>query len=456
MGVLSDLKNGALALVRQKGAPTNGSGIPVAWPTNWFQRGYNAPSGGGRGGSVVEACVSAYAQTMAQLPGRHYEIGEDGTKSYVMTSNLARVLAKPNSFQTRSDFLLNIVYSLMLNGNAYWVGNTVGTEKPKEIFLLDPNVTEAHRIADTGDVFYSTSGEFANMSDDMRVNGRVMIPSRYVGHVRLHTPDDPLKGVTPLRNAAASVAANESIVNHQASFFANMSRPSGLLSSDMDLTAEQMGQLRKAWLEHSKELNSGGVPILGGGMKWQSLSMNSQDAQMVEAWRMTVEDISRVFRVPPMLINNMENSTFTNSETLMRFWLASGLGFLINHIELAFASYYDLDNRTEGVEYDQEVLLRSDTQAQMESLGTGVTKGLLAPNEGRKRLGYSPVEGGDMPLVQQQMVPVDLAASGDAAGVGPQDAPAATPEPETDPEPISEAAFAYAFRSHFEEIDDAA
>lgn len=444
----------ALALFGRGQKSSTNSTPPSNWPINWFQRGWT-PQAPTQGGSVVEACISAYAQTMAQLHGRQYRITENGTKEYVTTSNLARVLAKPNYYQTRSDFLLNIVYSLYTSGNAYFIGNTTGTEKPKEVFMLDPNVTRVHRVEETGDVFYSTSGDFANMSD-MTIEGRVMIPERYIGHLRLHTPKDPLIGVTPVANAAASVAANESIVGHQASFFNNMSRPSGLLSSDLELTADQMGQLRKAWEDHSKDLNSGGVPILGGGMKWQSMSLNSQDAQMVEAWRMTVEDISRVFRVPPMLINNMQSSTFQNSETLMRFWLASGLGFLINHIELVFAAFYGLDDRTEGVEFNQEVLLRSDTQANMEALGTGVTKGLLAPNEGRLRLGLSPVEGGDMPLVQQQMVPVNLAATGEAVGFGGDQS---EPEPEEAPEedaPMDERSLGYMIRAHYEEIRNAA
>ena len=449
------LKDRALALITRQKSSTNVT-PPASWPVNWFQRGWT-PQTASNGGSVVEACISAYAQTVAQLPGRQYEISEDGTKTYNTTSRLARVLAKPNPFQTRSDFLLNLVYALMTNGNAYWVGNSVGREKASEIFLLDPNATRAHRVAETGDVYYSTSGAFADMTE-LSVDGRIIIPQRFVGHVKLHTPNDPLIGVTPLRNAAASVAANESIVNHQASFFSNMSRPSGMLSSDLDLTADQMAQLRKAWEDHAKDLNSGGVPILGGGMKWQSMSLNSQDSQMVEAWRMTVEDISRVFRVPPMLINNMENSTFQNSETLMRFWLASGLGFLINHIELAFSAFYGLDDRREGVELDQQVLLSADTQAQMEALGTGVTKGLLAPNEGRRRLNLSPVEGGDMPLVQQQMVPINLAATGAAANIGGGAAePDVEPEPEPDDDqPMDERSFMYAFRAHYEEIEHAA
>ena len=100
--------------------------------------------------------------------------------------------------------------------------------------------------------------------------------------------------------------------------------------------------------------------------------------------------------------------------------------------------------------------MHTDTQAQMEALGVGVTKGLMAPNEGRLRLGLSPVDGGDMPLVQQQMIPVNLAASGEATGIGFEAEPESEPEPEPDDEPISEAAFGYAVRAHFEEIDNAA
>ncbi len=403
-----------------------GSAIQRAtFPVNGFQQGLNFPTAQG-GGSVVEACVAAYAQTVAQLPGRHYELDENGTKTYVMGSRLARVLAKPNEFQTRSDFMLNLVYSLLHEGNAYWVGNAVGNERPNAIYLLDPKTTQAHRVRETGDIFYSSSGAFLDMVDVV-IDGRAMIPERYVGHARLHTPHDPLIGVTPLRNAAASVAANEALVGAQAAFFNNMSRPSGIISTELDLTAEQMSQLREAWEVQSKNLNAGGVPILGGGMKWQPLTMNSNDAQLVEAWRMTIEDISRVFRVPPMLINNMENATFQNAETLMRFWLSSGLGFLINHIELAMSAFYDLDDRKEGVELDQDVLLSADLQAQMEALGTGVTKGLLAPNEGRAKIGYGPVTGGDMPRVQAQMVPLDAPVQQEASSgpVAPVDGPVA-------------------------------
>ena len=429
--------------------PGPGQNVPSSWPITWWQQNYTVPSSSD-GGSVVEACVQAYAQTMAQLPGRQFQMTDNGTKEYVMTSKLARVLAKPNNYQTRSDFMLNLVYSILLQGNGYWAGFGVGNQKPDQLFLLDPRQTRPHVSPETGDIFYSTTGQFADMmGTDVMVDDRVLIPARYIGHVRLHTPQDPLIGVTPLQNAAASVSAHGAITGSQAAFFNNMSRPSGFISSDLSLTKDQMNDLRAAWDEKAKDLNAGGVPILGSGMKWNQMTLSSQDAQLIEAWRMTVEDISRVFRVPPMLINNLENSTFQNAESLMRFWLASGLGFLINHIELVMADFYGLDNRTEGVEYDQEVLLRTDLQGQMESLGTGVTKGLMAPNEGRRRIGLSPVEGGDIPYVQQQMIPLDVAAQ--AAQLDNMD----TNEPEQIT-PDEERALALLVRSHLQELNNAA
>lgn len=451
MGIVDRVRN-ALTRTKQGGGPIGPSGLGVSWPSNWFQLGWS-PQPQTRGGSVVEACVQAYAQTIAQLPGRHFMRDEDGTKTYTNGSRLARALAKPNDFQTRSDFVLNVVYSLLYEGNAYILGTSRDNRTPEQMYVLDPTVTQAHRVPETGDVVYSTSGEFFDMADVNLIEGRAIIPSRFIGHARLYTPRDPLVGVSPLENAAASVNAHGSIVNNQAAFFNNMSRPSGFISTDLAINKEQMQQLREAWEDQSKNLNAGGVPILASGMKWNSMTISSQDAQLVEAWKMTVEDISRVFRVPPMLINNLENSTFDNAETLMRFWLASGLGFHINALELVIASLFRLDDRFEGVEFQQDLLLQADLQSRLDALGSGVTKGIYAPNEARRREGLPPVENGDVPLVQQQMVPVNLAGEGlqlTNSGAAP------TTEPETADEALDEKGLLLLARSYLEDLNDAA
>lgn len=375
-------------------------------PMNWFQLGANANNVSSTNCGVVEACVSAYAQTIAQCPIKHYKIQEDNSRIEIKSSNAYNILNNPNDYQTRSDFLMNLVHSLLKNGNSYFIGNGNTPRTHSMIALLDPRLTMPHRVSASSEYFYSTSGVFSEMAE---VDSTVMIPSRFVGHTRLFTPNDPLVGVTPIEYAGASIAANNAITNHQASFFSNVSRPSGALSTDSKLNASQAAQLRKAWEEQSKGLNSGGVPILTNGLKWEAMSFSGRDSEIVDAWKMTVEEISRVFRVPPMMINNMENATFSNAEALMTFWLTSGLGFMIDHIEETFERFFNLP-KDEAIELDTDVLLRTDLKARIEALGEGVLKALFTPNEARAALGLPPVEGGDTPYVQQQMIPLSAAA----------------------------------------------
>lgn len=378
---------------------TNGV-IPTSWPMNWFQYGHKPLQNGTS--SVVEACVAAYGQTIAQCPGKHYRREKNGAKTWLTDTSVQAVLNQPNDFQTRSDFLLNLVHGLLMDGNGYFFSFDDPT-KAEEIFLLHPGSTRARRVIDTGDIFYETSGDWVEITGSDQ--NSMMIPSRYVGHIRMYTPQDPLIGVTPVRAASAAVAANSSIVNHQASFFNNMTRPSGVLSTDMELTKDQMIMLREAWEEQSKGLNAGGVPILGYGMKWDSMSLNAVDSQMIDSWKMTIEEISRVYRVPPMIINNLENSTFNNAEALMTFWLASGLGFMIDHIELVLAKFFRLP-ANEGIELDTDVLLRTDLTKRIAAYGVATQKGIYSINEARAKEGLPPAKGGEEPRVQAQMVPL--------------------------------------------------
>lgn len=374
--------------------------IPSNWPVNWFQRGYPiAPTWGG-GNSAVEACVAAYAQTMAQCPIYHYRHETDGSYTIIRDSNIAQIMNKPNDFQTRSDFINNLVYAILYEGNGYWF-STVDPREADRVYMLHPKSTYP-QMTEEGDIFYSTGGQFTEIAG---IREAVNIPSRFVGHVRLFTPSHPLLGVSPIQAAAASVAANNAITTHQAAFFENMRRPSGVLTTDMKLNKDQINMLREAWDEQAQKLNAGGVPILSNGLSWEALSITSQDAQLVEAWRMSVEDISRVFRIPKVIINSMENSTFSNVEQLMSFWLSSGLGFMVDAVEQTLKAFFRLPPN-ESIEMDTDVLLRADLEGRVNAYGSAVTKGLMAPNEARQIFRLPPVEGGDEPRVQQQMVPL--------------------------------------------------
>lgn len=393
---------------RKKSVPTAadslgdwGMSVPASWPVGWWQQGFNVQYGGGKT-AIVSACVDAYAQTLASVPAYHWKYDDDDTKEKVRNSSQARVLWKPNNYQTRSDLILNMIEGLMFHGNAYAYGVRNNRNEIASMHLLDPRSTQPYVEPETKTIFYAAGDSplIENFKPSM------MIPQRDILHLRLYTPRHPLVGVSPITNAAMSIAANRAISSQQANFFSNMSRPSGILSTDMKLTKEQMLQLRSAFNEQSKDLNAGGVPILGNNMKWYPMSISNQDAQIVEAFNMTVEDIARAFRVPLPLVNDNRHSTYNNVEQLVSYWLSGGLGFLIDHVENNFDAFFGF-NMTNRTEFNVDQLLRTDFMSRVDGYTKAVQHALMSPNEARQRFdGLKKVPHGDKPIVQQQMVPL--------------------------------------------------
>jgi HK97 family phage portal protein len=392
--------------------PVTGDGIwtqdslflPWCYDLNYWQEGH-------RGNlspecAAVEAGVSAYAQTAAMLPGAHWRTLKNGGREAVTDSPLARVLRRPNSYQTRSDFVLNQVRALFFRGNCYALAEFDERGQPKALHPMMPTVCQPYIDPETQDVFYSIAPTdlTPREGEGWEFDAARTVPARFVWHVKLNTPRSPLIGETPLTAAAMAIHANNAINAQQARFFANMSRPSGTLNTEMVLTKKQVEELRGLWNEQSTGMNIGGVPILSAGLKWTPLSMTATDAQLIEFYKLSVADIARVLRIPmPMLAEPA--STFSNTEVLMQFWIASGLGFLLEHLELSLDTFFGLP-ANEYSEFQTEALLRSNFKERIEGLVRGVQGGIYTPNEGRNAEGLPSVESGNEPRMQQQVVPL--------------------------------------------------
>src|SRR6266699_7240800 len=153
-------------VIKTEGQPMPGPWfLPIAggWlPTeigstwNWWQRGFNietmTPS------ALVEACVSAYSQTVAMCPGDHWKLNKTtGGRDRITNSALARILKSPNAYQTISDILMNAVRNLYENGNAYALCLRNSRYEIDEIHLMNPR-SSIEQIAYNGEVFYGLSG----------------------------------------------------------------------------------------------------------------------------------------------------------------------------------------------------------------------------------------------------------------------------------------------------------
>lgn len=348
----------------------------------------------------VYACVMLIARSISQCYPKHVR-SKGGDFNSVTNSAAYRVLNRPNSYQATPDFLLNLVATALFEGEAFCVASRNDRNEVSNLHLLPPGACSPMVDDETKQIFYAIG------SSPLNPNGTDYVaPQRDVLHLRFHTPRHPLVGETCIKAAAMAININVSLNQSQQAFFAQMSRPSGVLSTDMKLTGDQMLQLRKAFEAQSKDMNQGRIPILGSGIKWQPLSITSQDAQLVQAQQLSLEDICRVFGVPGPLVNDLAHATLSNAETLMQAFMAMSLGSYIEHIERQFDLLFGL-SADEYIEFDTAALLRTDFSGRVDGLTKAVQGGLMTPTEARAREGLGPIAGGETAYLQRQMVPID-------------------------------------------------
>jgi HK97 family phage portal protein len=375
----------------------------------------------------------AIARSISQCYPKHIRVS-DGRFDEVTNSAAYRVLKNPNDYQTTPDFLLNLVAHTLTEGEAYAVAVR---NSRNEITALHPiprgNCTPM--IDDqTGSVFYAVSK--TPLVPGVEVS--YVAPARDVLALRFHTPDHPLVGRSPLTAAALAIGINVALSRTQAAFFSNMNRPSGILSTDQVLNREQLITLRAAFDDQSKGMASGKIPVLAGGLKFNPISISSQDAQLVEAQRMSVEDICRVFGVPPPLVGDLSHATLNNAESLVQHFLSMSLGSYLEHIERAFDRIFALDGGREYVELDTSALLRTDFAGRVDGLTKAVTQGLMTPNEARSREGLGPIESGDNLFMQRQNTPINLLEQLAVSDLKASNKPAPAPTPAAPvPEPAT-------------------
>jgi HK97 family phage portal protein len=371
-----------------------------------WQRGLEVPTFGVRRIPAAYAAVMANASAVAQCWPRHMR-HTSGEFARVTTSPAFQIFRKPNDYETWPVFMLNLIASMQFDGTGYAVALRDGKGAVTSLHRAPRGACSPFISPENGDVFYSLGANEMTPDFHGSVSGlEYAVPARDVMALRQYCPRHPLKGESPASAAALALGINVALSRSQAVFFSRMSRPSGVLVSDQTLTMTQIDRARENWEAQANYLAQGGVPVLGSGMKWVPMTITSEDSQMIEAQRMSIEDIARVYRVPLPVIGDLTHATLTNVESLISFWLSTGLGSLLELVERAFDELFNFDTVAEYTDFDTTALLRTDFVGRIDALCKGIQGGLYKPDEARAREGLGKVPGGDKVYVQQQMVPL--------------------------------------------------
>jgi HK97 family phage portal protein len=414
------------------GSPFGGrEGSSTPW--NWWQMDLAPPSGADfeRFGPVY-ACVAILAQEISRMPIEHWLINPDQSRTRQDQKAPHRIFRKPNRIQTRSDFMLFLMRSLLLDGNFYAVAQRNDRGEVSALWPVNPRMIWPYIEPESGEIFYrhgsDPMGDIAGWEEDQ------WFPYRDVLHIRLFTPRHPLVGETPLVAAVYPTLAGTEINKRTAHFFHNSSRPSGILRHPKQLEEAAMKRIKDRFMQLTRSTHTGEPVVLQEGMEWQPMDMSAVDAELIKSYGLSERQVAQIFRVPGFLLGDLEKASFQNVESLTRFFIQSGLGFYVDHIEDAFTAFFALPPNEHILFNVEEAFLRADLRERAESYAKLAQSGIAAPNELRRRENLPPVEFGDEPRVQQQLVPLSYGVNLQPPG----NAPPAKEEPTEEQRMVAE------------------
>ena len=370
----------------------------------------DAPRGNALGLSATYACVNLLAGTQASLPLMVYRTDENGTRTVARNHPLYFVLHEsPNFDQSAVDFWEFMCAGIELHGNGF---AEIARRADGQIYSLTPirpDIVTVRRDGN-GEIEYS----WADDGETRRLGQRDVLHIRGFG-------GSPLGGASTLSVCRQTFAGSLAAERAANGMFTNGAMPSGILSTDKTMTPDQRKEAERLLTEKFVgALNAGRPMLLDNGVKWDQLTISPEDAQMLETRRFGVEEICRVFGVPPHMIGHTENSTSWGTgleqQTLgfVKFTLRRRLKRIEQALEKQLLS---LGERRAGIriEFNLEGLLRGDSAGRASFYQTMTQMGAMTVNEVRALENLPPIEGGDVARVQMQNQPLTAQESDDAA-----------------------------------------
>ena len=224
----------------------------------------------------------------------------------------------------------------------------------------------------------------------------------------------PLVGVSPLSAGLLPAVQGLRIQRNSSNFFANGSQPGGLLTAPGTVSSEDAQEIRRIWDTEYTGDNAGKVAVLGNGLKYESMTINAVDAELVKQLKLSAENVCAVYKVPAHMVGVAPAPAYTNVEALNLQYYTQCLQNPIECIESLLDDGLSLPAKY-GTEFDLDDLLRMDTASRIKAAAEAIGGGGMSPNESRRRfLHLGPVEGGDGPYLQQQNYSLAALAKRDA------------------------------------------
>jgi HK97 family phage portal protein len=323
--------------------------------------------------SAVWACVNLIAGAISTVPLAAYRDGERDP-----LPALPPILRAPSAGWSLPDFLYALLQSLLVRGNAYGliVDRAGAGLLPAQVELLDPN-----RVGVT----------VPNGAVEYRVDGQEVDPAS-IWHVKAFTAPGQVLGLSPITHARQAIGLGIAAERYAAKFFGESAIPSGVLTTDRDINDQRAAELQTRW--RTRHQGNRDIAVLGGGARFQAITISPEEAQFLESSRANVATIARYFGVQPELIGGESGGslTYANVEQRALDFLTFGLRPWLVRLETALSA---LLSSTTTVKFNAAALVRTDLLTRYQAHESAIRAGWKLRSEVRELEDLAPVAGID-------------------------------------------------------------
>jgi len=364
--------------------------------------------------STVYSCVRLLSDTVSSLPvGAYVRRGRSRLPYATVYGDQPAWVNRPNPETTRLEFYEQIVTSFKLEGNAYILTVRDDMGDVTELYVIDPRHIRIERLAPGEPLVY-----FVKIKDSQGV-----YEQRLSDKELLHIPDFRLPGerygLSPIAACRTTLGAAMAADTYAASYFGNAANPGGVISVPGELTEEQAADIGRDWnISHTGPYRAGKIGILSGGASFSPLSfspltINAQDAQLLDTRRFSVEEIARIYRVPLALLGHPVAGamSFASVEAQNLSFVQYSLRPILERIEQSLSTL--LPESDGFIRFNLDALLRGTTNERYDAYTKGLREGFLSLNDVHAYEDMSPIEDGD-----QYRVPLQNIDASDAKDVG--------------------------------------
>lgn len=376
--------------------------------------------------TAVYACVRILAEAVASLPLHVYEYQDDGGKKLVHDHPLYYLLHdEPNPEMTSFVFRETLMSHLLIWGNAYAQIIRDGAGRVLGLYPLLPDKMDVQRD-DKGNIYYV----YSRNSDEnpmFKEYGDIRLKAEDV----LHIPGlgfDGLIGYSPIAMAKNAVGMTLACEEYGASFFANGANPGGVLEHPGVL--KDPSKVRESWNSVYRGVNNAHkIAVLEEGMKYQQIGIPPEEAQFLETRKFQINEIARLYRIPPHMVGDLDKSSFSNIEQQSLEFVKYTLDPWVIRWEQSLQRSLLLPGEKGKyfIKLNVDGLLRGDYQSRMNGYAVGRQNGWFSANDIREMENMNPIpdeEGGNLYLINGAMTKLEDAGAFAKTDTGQQNAPA--------------------------------